>query len=265
MVRAVGCSVLLLLFKTFLFCVGVYLIHNVMRDSGAQQSDSAIHMRVSIFPQLPSHPGCQAAECALCFWAHSHPVSGAGHGGTLPQQVWKGEQQPHCAQSRQGRYKDRLRQAHPDILSWEPKDGARIWGQGSWWQQLSMCPSPESVTLLRSAPMSLYMRHRAEALESPFTIFPGEAFASRLWQISYAFQKTCMKEKLLEILCFWKIYIFYLFTWLITWMNPNPKPFLYVILCMLLFFPPFYESFLTVFFNLLGYGFIFIQPTLIIQ
>ena len=55
MVRAVGCagSLLLLLFKTFLFYIGVYLIHSVMIDSGAQQSDSATHTCVPILPPAP--------------------------------------------------------------------------------------------------------------------------------------------------------------------------------------------------------------------
>lgn len=129
MLRAVGCAVLSASspFKHFLFYIGVYLIHNVTIDSGTQQSNSAMHICVSILPPAPSHPGCHTIECALCFGAHSHLLSGAGHSGTLPQQVWKGEQQPHCTQSRQGKYcKHRPGQAHPDILSWESKDGARI-------------------------------------------------------------------------------------------------------------------------------------------
>ena len=45
-------------FFNFLFYIGVSPINSVVIDSGGQQRDSAIHIHVSIPPQLPSHPGC---------------------------------------------------------------------------------------------------------------------------------------------------------------------------------------------------------------
>ena len=46
-------------FKSFVFCIGVQLINNVVIVSGGQQRDSAIHIYMYSFsPKLSSHPGC---------------------------------------------------------------------------------------------------------------------------------------------------------------------------------------------------------------
>ena len=45
-------DLLTLFFLTFLFYTGVYLINNVMLASGIQQSDSVIHIHVSILFQI---------------------------------------------------------------------------------------------------------------------------------------------------------------------------------------------------------------------
>ena len=44
-------------------------INNVVRVSGEQWRDSAIHIHVSILPQLPSHPGCHitVSRYPLCY------------------------------------------------------------------------------------------------------------------------------------------------------------------------------------------------------
>ena len=44
--------------KTFLFCIGVCPVNNVVRVSGKQQRESATHTYVSILSQIASHPGC---------------------------------------------------------------------------------------------------------------------------------------------------------------------------------------------------------------
>ena len=43
------------MFFTFLFCIGVLLINNVMVVSGEQQKDSAVHIHTAVLPQTP-HP-----------------------------------------------------------------------------------------------------------------------------------------------------------------------------------------------------------------
>ena len=49
--------VFILYFLNFLFCIGVYLINNVVIVPGGQQRDSAIHIHASILSKTPSHPG----------------------------------------------------------------------------------------------------------------------------------------------------------------------------------------------------------------
>ena len=57
------------LFFFLMVYVGVYSINNVVIGSGGQQRDSAIHIHVSILPQIPSHPGFQVTlsrvPCAI--------------------------------------------------------------------------------------------------------------------------------------------------------------------------------------------------------
>ena len=55
-------------FFSFLFYIGVYLINNVVIVSGGQWRDSAIHTRVSIFPQtpLPSRLPRDTEQSSLC-------------------------------------------------------------------------------------------------------------------------------------------------------------------------------------------------------
>ena len=59
----------LLFFKTFLFCIGVYLINNVVIISGEQQRKSAIHIHISILPQtpLPSRLPHIIEQSSLCY------------------------------------------------------------------------------------------------------------------------------------------------------------------------------------------------------
>ena len=53
----------------FLFCTVIQLINYVVIVSGGQQRDSAIHIHVSILPQISSHPGFQVTlsrvPCAI--------------------------------------------------------------------------------------------------------------------------------------------------------------------------------------------------------
>ena len=62
-----GCVFLFL--KDFLFYIGVYPINNVVTVSGAQQSDSAIRIHVSILPQtpLPSRLPHNIEKSSLCY------------------------------------------------------------------------------------------------------------------------------------------------------------------------------------------------------
>ena len=48
----------ILFFFSFLFCIVVQLMDNVVVVSGEQRRDSAIHIHVSFSPKVPSHPGC---------------------------------------------------------------------------------------------------------------------------------------------------------------------------------------------------------------
>ena len=43
-------------FLSFLFCIEICLINNVLTFSGEQQRDSDTHIYGSILPKLPSHP-----------------------------------------------------------------------------------------------------------------------------------------------------------------------------------------------------------------
>ena len=50
---------LYLIFKNFFILYwGMPSFNNVVRVSGKQQRESAIHIHVSILPQIPSHSGC---------------------------------------------------------------------------------------------------------------------------------------------------------------------------------------------------------------
>ena len=53
----------------FLFYIGVWQINNVVIISGAQQSDSVIHIRVSILPQtpLPCRLPHNTEQSSLCY------------------------------------------------------------------------------------------------------------------------------------------------------------------------------------------------------
>ena len=62
-------SSFVLFLKNFLFYIGVYPINNVVTVSGAQQSDSAIRIHVSILPQtpLPSRLPHNIEKSSLCY------------------------------------------------------------------------------------------------------------------------------------------------------------------------------------------------------
>ena len=55
--------------KSFLFCVAVQPIHNVVVVSGAQQRDSAVHIHVSILLQtpLPSRLSHSTEQSSMCY------------------------------------------------------------------------------------------------------------------------------------------------------------------------------------------------------
>ena len=63
-----GASHPVFFFFTFLFYIGVQLINNVEIISGGQQSDSAIHIHVSVLPQtpLPSRLPHNIEQSSLC-------------------------------------------------------------------------------------------------------------------------------------------------------------------------------------------------------
>ena len=64
---------LLCLFFNFLFCIGVYLINDVVMVSGGQQRGSATHTHEPILPQtpLPSRPPHHIEQSSLVLYSRS--------------------------------------------------------------------------------------------------------------------------------------------------------------------------------------------------
>lgn len=211
---------LLLLLNTFYFILEYIWSTIITIDSGTQQSNSAMHICVSILPPAPSHPGCHTIECALCF-------------RLLPSSLRSRPQWNHFL-SRCGRVnssltvlsQDKASTANTDqgrltqsVLSWESKSGARISGDNcqsvrllsqSRCSDLNPCPFTWDTRLMPWNPPSLSFQEILLPLSCS-----SYAFRKPAWKIN--FLKSCVSEK--------SIYSFYLIDNL---NDPNPKPFSYM-------------------------------------
>ena len=59
----------------FLFCIGLQPINNVVRVSVEQKKDSAIHIHISILPQIPLSSRLPYNTDQICLWKIVGPCS----------------------------------------------------------------------------------------------------------------------------------------------------------------------------------------------